>query len=103
MPLPLFSILYPFPYVELVKREANRNGIDPCFVLAVMRQESIFDPAITSRAGAIGLMQIMPTTGTTIAHALKDPFSPDSLYKPYINIRPVSYTHLRAHETDSYI
>jgi soluble lytic murein transglycosylase len=91
LPLPLFSVLFPLPYFDLVEREANRNNIDPYFVLAVMRQESIFDPTITSRAGAIGLMQIMPATGTTIANTLKDPFSPDSLYKPYINIRHGAY------------
>jgi soluble lytic murein transglycosylase-like protein len=49
--------------VDLVRtayHEANRNGLDPLLVLAVMAVESSFNPIAESDAGAVGLMQIVP-------------------------------------------
>jgi soluble lytic murein transglycosylase len=91
LPLPLYELLYPVSFGELVAREGGRYAVDPYLVLALIRQESIFDPDVQSRAGAIGLMQIMPFTGRTIAQAIGDPFSADSLYRPATNIRYGAY------------
>jgi soluble lytic murein transglycosylase len=63
----LLRVLYPFPYRELVTREAAERGIDPILLAALIRQESAFTPAIYSPAGAIGLMQVMPATGQELA------------------------------------
>jgi soluble lytic murein transglycosylase len=63
----LLRVLYPFPYRELVTREAAERGIDPILLAALIRQESAFTPAIYSPAGAIGLMQVMPATGRELA------------------------------------
>ena len=49
-------------YDELVKKSAARNGVDPNLVMAVMRQESGFNPRAQSYKGATGLMQLMPAT-----------------------------------------
>jgi soluble lytic murein transglycosylase len=68
-------------------REAQQWNVDPCFVWAVMRQESVFNPKAVSPAGTIGLMQIMPATGKTIARQIKTVFAVDSLYLPPYNIR----------------
>jgi tetratricopeptide (TPR) repeat protein len=87
MPQPLMSILYPMPFWDIVSREAARNGLDPFLVLAVMRQESIFDPSIVSRAGAVGLMQLMPYTSQAVCKSLGEQFVADSLYTPGTNIR----------------
>ncbi len=46
--------------LRLVQREANRAGLPPELVLAVIQVESDFDRWAVSRAGAIGLMQVMP-------------------------------------------
>ena len=65
----LLRVLYPFPYRELVTREASERNLDPLFLAALIRQESAFTPAIHSPAGAIGLMQVMPATGRDVARS----------------------------------
>ncbi|MCH7562224.1 MAG: transglycosylase SLT domain-containing protein [Gemmatimonadetes bacterium] len=67
--LRLLRVIYPFPYREIVKREAAERGVDPIFLAALIRQESAFSAVIRSSAGAIGLMQIMPETGRELARA----------------------------------
>ena len=79
--------LYPLANWEAVKRETGKNGLDPFLALAVMRQESLFQPDIVSPADARGLMQIIPSTGRTIARHLGiTDFTPESLYEPETNI-----------------
>jgi len=87
IPLPVYAIMYPFYYSDIVNSEAPRRHLDPSFVLAIIRQESVFNPCIVSQAGAIGLMQIMPSTGATLARELGEPFCVDTLYRPSANIR----------------
>ena len=65
----LLRVVYPFPYRELVTREARERDIDPILLAALIRQESAFTPAIHSPAGAIGLMQVMPATGRDVARS----------------------------------
>lgn len=48
---------------------ARQFAIDPALIKAVARAESCFDPAAVSRAGAIGLMQLMPTTASDMGVA----------------------------------
>jgi soluble lytic murein transglycosylase len=91
MPRPLYAVLYPSPFWDIVSREAGKNNLDPFIVLSVMRQESIFDPSVVSRVGAVGLMQLMPSTSQTVCRELGITFSPDSLYRPSVNIRQGAY------------
>jgi len=83
----LLRVLYPFPYRELVTREASERNIDPLFLAALIRQESAFTPAIYSPAGAIGLMQVMPATGREVARSqgLRG-FTAESLETAEINL-----------------
>jgi soluble lytic murein transglycosylase-like protein len=87
IPLPVYEVMYPFYYSDIVNSEAPRRRLDPAFVLGVIRQESVFNRSIVSRSGAIGLMQIMPATGAEIARDLGEQFSTDTLYEPWVNIR----------------
>tara|TARA_B110000196_G_scaffold318777_1_gene334946 strand:+ start:10576 stop:12930 length:2355 start_codon:yes stop_codon:yes gene_type:complete len=83
----LALILYPFPYKDIVYNEALEYGADPILLAAVIRQESAFTPAIRSPVGAIGLMQVMPTTGAEIAKNLGFiGFTTSSLETPEINL-----------------
>lgn len=57
--------LYPVPYVW---RPAKGYQVDPALLLSIIRQESAFDPMVVSRAGARGLMQLMPATAHYIQY-----------------------------------
>lgn len=80
---------YPVAYTEWIAQYANEFELDPYLVQSVMRCESSNDPAVVSDAGAIGLMQIMPDTGTWIAHKLDldATYTVDQLYDPETSIR----------------
>ncbi|MGB8331007.1 MAG: lytic transglycosylase domain-containing protein [Polyangiales bacterium] len=84
---PEFIDALPRAYEWLAVPAANRYGLDPNILLAVMRVESAYQQHIVSYAGAVGLMQIMPRTGQLIAHALgHDDFTPADLLDPALNL-----------------
>jgi soluble lytic murein transglycosylase len=83
----LLEIVYPFPYRDMVIREAEEWGVDPVTLAAIMRQESAFKADIISRAGAVGLMQVMPPTGAALARAHgPSGFQEASLKTPEVNL-----------------
>ncbi len=59
---------YPLGYREIIKQAAETENLDAYLVAALIREESRFDPMAVSWAGAVGLMQLMPST----AYRLKD-------------------------------
>lgn len=79
---------YPVAYTELILQYAGEYELDPYLVQSIMRCESSNDPTVVSEAGAIGLMQIMPDTGTWIAHKLDldDVYTKEMLYDPESNL-----------------
>ena len=84
--------VYPNYYWEQIVAAAAEAKVDPYLVLSVIRQESTFNEGATSRAGALGLMQIMPQTGKTLANNLGiQRFNNSSLYDPDVSIRLGSY------------
>ena len=60
-------IRYPLHYSEFVRVHAREHGLDPALLAAVIYQESKFRPSAKSSSGAIGLMQLTPTTAEGIA------------------------------------
>ncbi len=51
---------------QLINEYSTKNGLDPDFVKAVVKQESGFNEKATSRCGAAGLMQLMPGTAKSL-------------------------------------
>jgi soluble lytic murein transglycosylase len=83
----LLRVVYPFPYRDMVMSFARERGLDPFLLAGLIRQESAFDPDIVSRAGAVGLMQVVPATGRELARAVGPrQFHPDALTTPEVNV-----------------
>jgi soluble lytic murein transglycosylase-like protein len=68
------SPIPPAQLESLIARAAMANGEDPALVKAIIANESGFDPAATSQAGAQGLMQLMPSTAAGIG--VSDAYDP---------------------------
>ena len=79
-----WSLAYPRAFWSELSIMAERYGVDPYLALAVMREESRFDPEAVSPARAIGLMQLLPQTAQGI---LGGRVTPSRLMNPQLNIR----------------
>lgn len=87
-PHDLSVLSFPPSLVELVREKTPPGSVDPYLVAAVMREESSFNPNAVSITGALGLMQIMPSTGRFVAGRLgTDVKDPDEFLDPGLNIR----------------
>ncbi len=84
----LLHVVFPFPYRDLIQREAKRGGVDPMLLAGLVRQESSFDPTARSWVGATGLSQIMPATGRWLAPGAGiDDYEDRLLSVPEVNLR----------------
>ncbi len=79
-------VRYPLAYTDLVLPAAARNEVEPYLVLALMRQESLFDPHARSSSDARGLMQILPSTALKIAAIDGMDGKPGNLFDPIVNV-----------------
>jgi len=81
------QLIFPRPYLEILQPWSEKMGVEAELALAIMRQESSFDPFARSTADAFGLMQLLPSaaqaqedlTGIRIENH-------EDLYRPEINI-----------------
>jgi len=88
LPPPYWQALFPRPYWADLKAYAAQNDLDPYLVAALVRQESAFNPSAISHANAVGLMQVLPSTGRLVAKDLKiRHFNPAMLTIPATNLR----------------
>lgn len=78
---------YPLAFWDLIQRKAQDREIDPYLVVALIRQESLFDTRARSPAAALGLMQLIPPTATRVARqlGLAAP-SRDKLFEADVNL-----------------
>ncbi|PYV20890.1 MAG: hypothetical protein DMG24_21320 [Acidobacteria bacterium] len=90
LPQPIWEWLYPRAFWNLVQRQARMNRLDPYLVMALIRQESAFNPKATSVANARGLMQMLPSTATVGVPRRRRPGVAQKLYDPAYNIRVAS-------------
>lgn len=81
------EVRFPLAYTNLFNLTAKKTGIHNYLLMALARQESAFDPAATSSAGAMGLMQLMPATAKATARKHKLPYrAKRELHNPATNI-----------------
>lgn len=84
----LWRMMYPTDYAGLIGPEAERNGLDPMWLYALIRQESGYNPFAASWAGAWGLTQFIPSTAQDTARRLGVPdFRMEDMNKPVVSIR----------------
>lgn len=67
------ELRFPLLYRDTIEANATEYGIDPSWVYGVVRQESAFVADARSQAGALGLMQLMPSTGRLTGRKLNMP------------------------------
>jgi len=77
---------YRVVYGPLIARDAGGAALDPSLVLALMKIESNFKPDVVSPVGAIGLMQLMPSTARGSADNAEGRFDSRRLFEPEANI-----------------
>jgi soluble lytic murein transglycosylase len=82
LPGEVWRILFPVRYDHELRLAAQEEGVDPALVAALILQESSFDPEALSRAGARGLMQVMPATGRRIARDKGQRYRRAALHDP---------------------
>lgn len=83
------ELFYPVHHAEAVQGSAERHGVDPYLVCAVIECESGWDEGALSAAGAVGLMQVMPDTVTSLVElGVVDgaAYDPSDLEDPEVNI-----------------
>jgi len=87
LPRPYWEALFPKAYWPDLRKYSVLNGLDPYLVASLIRQESEFNVLALSRANAVGLMQLLPKTGKTVAKQVKlKGYSAPQLYTPAVNL-----------------
>lgn len=87
LPGQVWNLLYPRAFWDLVRTQSRANGLDPYLVMALIRQESGFNPKATSHANARGLMQMLPVAAGARGRSKRSRRVARSLYDPAYNVR----------------
>jgi soluble lytic murein transglycosylase len=95
MPAWYARLWFPLEYEAAIATEARRFDVEPALVAAVIYEESGFVPDSRSHRGAVGLMQVLPSTARFVASLRPRPSpAPDRLEEPGVNIAyGTSYLH----------
>ena len=84
VPAYFLKMYYPMKYQDSIRKNAEKNRLDPYLVMGLIHQESYFNPLARSPVGAMGLMQLMPPTAKELARRLRSSANADD---PDVNIR----------------
>lgn len=82
----VFEYLYPMKYSQEIISYAEIYNVDSALVASVINTESNFDEKAKSKKGAIGLMQIMPSTAEWVAGKIGLEYNEENLYNGNYNI-----------------
>lgn len=86
--LRLYSLRFPLAYQDAIADAARESAIDPAWIAAEIRAESLFQHDARSPANALGLMQVLPSTGQAVAARIGLDWQGEAtLYTPASNIR----------------
>lgn len=85
------KLIYPDSYRELVEKYSKEYSVPAELIFAVIKVESDFTPDAKSSQGAIGLMQVLPTTYEYVAELLGERAFTPLLYDPETNIKYGTY------------
>jgi soluble lytic murein transglycosylase len=88
LPDDMLKVLFPLDYWDQIRKYSAAHKIDPYLVAALTAQESTFDADIRSSADAVGLMQVLPSTGRRYARRIGiRRFRTSMLTQPDVNLR----------------
>ncbi|MCR4663457.1 MAG: lytic transglycosylase domain-containing protein [Endomicrobiaceae bacterium] len=85
----IFNVNKALKFYPIIEQYSMEYNVDPLLITAVMKVESNFNPDAKSKKGAIGLMQLMPSTAKEIAEKYLNisPFKEEKLYDPEFNVK----------------
>ncbi len=90
-----WRMLFPLPWWNSIKKQAETTGLDPYLVAGLIRQESEFNPDAVSPSNARGLMQLLPSTARRMAKQMQGSrsryFRLASLSQPEYNVTYGTY------------
>lgn len=85
---PIAEGLFPKGFMPVILDTLKDYDLDPFLILSLMRQESAFNAKVTSKANAVGLMQLIPPTAADVARALEQGIpTVEHLKDPVTNVR----------------
>lgn len=84
-----WDVFYPLKWWGTIRDESSSRGLDPYLVAGIIRQETVFNPQARSRANALGLMQLLPSTGRAVARKNNygAQLSTADFFNPVLNIQ----------------
>lgn len=84
----IYESMYPRAYADQVEKVASELNVAQGLIWGIMKAESMYRPWVKSPVGALGLMQVMPTTGQRLAEMMDyKKFTPGMLLQPSEAIR----------------
>lgn len=84
----VWDVFYPLKWWSNIKEEARRHNLDPYQIAGLIRQETVFNHMARSRANALGVMQLLPSTAKAVARSSSvGAISSNDLFNPNLNIQ----------------
>lgn len=81
-----FNVIYPVKFCDEINALSTKYNLDKTLVMSIIKVESGFNSNAKSKRGAIGLMQIMPSTASWVATKMGIEFDENKLFEPDVNI-----------------
>lgn len=81
-----WELAHPKPFWSIIHEGERGHRVPALLTFAIMQTESLFDPGVTSWAGARGLVQLMPSTAKSVARDAGIDLDEASLYDPSLNL-----------------